>query len=75
MSFAVGVLDDLRMMDFDFDAVYLQGHYVDRRVFAPPRSSCASTTNVASSTCGNCSAHYTAAPTLVAYGTTRSHTT
>ena len=34
MNFAVGVLDDLRMQDFDFDAAYLQGHYVDRRVFA-----------------------------------------
>ena len=34
MNFAVGVLDDLRMLDFDFDAAYLQGHYVYRRVFA-----------------------------------------
>ena len=32
--FAVGVLDDLRQLDFDVDAAYLQGVYVDRRVFA-----------------------------------------
>ena len=32
-NFAVGVLDDLRMLDFDVDAAYLQGRYVDRRVF------------------------------------------
>ena len=34
MNFAVCVLDQLRMLDFDVDAAYLQGNYVDRRVFA-----------------------------------------
>ena len=33
-NFAVGVLDDMRMLDFDIDAAYLQGRYIDRRVFA-----------------------------------------
>ena len=33
-NFAVGVLDRMRMLDFDIDAAYLQGRYTDRRVFA-----------------------------------------
>ena len=33
-NFAVGVLDNMRMLDFDIDAAYLQGRYTDRRVFA-----------------------------------------
>ena len=33
-NFAVGVLDSMRMLDFDIDAAYLQGRYTDRRVFA-----------------------------------------
>ena len=33
-NFAVGVLDGMRMLDFDIDAAYLQGRYTDRRVFA-----------------------------------------
>jgi hypothetical protein len=35
-NFAVGVLHNLRQRDFDVDAAYLQGQYVDRRVFARP---------------------------------------
>ena len=34
---SVGVLDDMRMLDFDIDAAYLQGRYIDRRVFARAR--------------------------------------
>ena len=33
-NFAVGVLHNMRQRDFDVDAAYLQGVYVDRRVFA-----------------------------------------
>lgn len=35
-NFAVGVLHHLRQLDFDVDAAYLQGQYVDRRVFCRP---------------------------------------
>ena len=30
----MGVLDGLRRKDFDVDAAYLQGNYVDRKVYA-----------------------------------------
>ena len=33
-AFAVGVLDEMRQRCFDVEGTYLQGVYVDRRVFA-----------------------------------------
>ena len=76
-NFAVGVLDRMRMLDFDIDAAYLQGRYTDRRFVAssPARpSTTVSTTSAEWSSCGICYALCTAAPTRAECGTTPSRT-